>query len=711
MSVTVERAKKTGFQFSGVKISDNHQPSASPTNSASKFQNQRQTPNTTSSPKTAPISIIKPKTNERIQFDFHKAAKTSYNFEDALSFRTIVIDFLKQTTKNGKLSDEDFIQMSAFLNRYNFSRPTQNQANSAANQPDPDKQKITAELNKLTIDNFMDIIDNLTIKYKNFLGETYLKTLASSLVNQASDQPLYSSLYSLSAHSINQVLDNPQYARQRETFHSTLVNEAKAKVEEQIASSSKAELGASSFYGFLANREFVTIDSALDLVQKALDNPTASNIEITIQILIPAGEKIENKFPQQFQKIVAQLEAITKDKNYPGAVRYPLIDLLEARKNKWNTLHLMHKIVSTKESRNQNSNLTQVRAQSSDKPTIQIAAGANKFANLMDSDDDDDYIPEDEEELGYEKVNTMLRAFILENEKPEWKTSYPLSDLFLAISQRPKKEMSKAIQLLRIINEEDNLANTPEEKQEAYNGFVETVQNLEQDPSDPESAIENCGTIFGILAYFGIANVDQFGEVFPTETFRLDVVLAFLAQIIKVKKVHLIQESDFWMQYKWRPLQCSHLTIATRISELEESVADKIFELFPLYDSISLLSADVDDLLHPNEEEQPPNLQATIEEFEPSTIEDPAFAIAAIELLVKANSFFEIVLPLLSDNQLTVLLWVENYGKKELHDNQTIVKLIKQIATCGHYKLDTFLEYKGDEKHQEIVQLLKNQTK
>ncbi|KAK8838337.1 hypothetical protein M9Y10_035760 [Tritrichomonas musculus] len=672
----------------------------------------------TAKPQTPKIKVEKANKNKKnLNITFQRF---KYTIEEAFEFRDLVRKYL-DTVENKKISDESFITMSSLLNRFKFSQRHKNP------QPRPQRtdykkqeHKITTELNKLTLDNFMNIIDSLTIREENFLDINYLKTLATCLVRQASLQPLFSSLYSLSATSISSVLDNTEYAASRQAFCQTLIAESKKEVEGSINSTSKfasdSAVGSASFFGFLANREFVSIDECFNLVKKSLENVTASNIEICRQLLIPAGEKIENKYPEEFKKIVQTLEVATKDKNIPGVVRYPLIDLLEARSNDWNTKPLMHQIASTKSSsKARAANLTQMSAKPIDnnQPVQTISVAKNKFALLL-SDDDDDFVEEEANENAVEDDSEfdgedMIRRYVIDNEiSTNWHPSH-VGDLLFAIALRPNKEISKAMKLLQILNDNNNFATTKEEEQNAFDAMVETVQRCTADEvaDNYKHAIENCGTIYARLVYFGISSVDQFGDVFPVENFHIEVVLTFLLELIKLKKVDLIKESQYWIQYKWRPANFSNLEITSKIFELPEDKSNIIFDLFPLYDCLSHLQDDIYYIANPDEGEEAPDLKSEIENFPPDVVADPAFATGAIEVLMKENMCFDIVLPLLEQNKLYVLLWVENYGKHELRDSNEIAKLINNIAKSGNYDLDSFLNEPGDEKHQEIVQLLR----
>lgn len=640
-----------------------------------------------------------------------------YTIEEAEQFRDNVKKFFEKQ-KIQKISDEQFIKMASLLNRFKLTQRPKPKPKQGPEQNRPEN-KITQELNKLTLDNFMIIIDNLTINNNNFLDIKYLQTLAKCLVEQASNQPLYSSLYSLSAHSISSVLDNQEYTKSRQAFCQTLIQEAQKRVEESINSNSAdISVGSASFYGFLANRDFVTIENCFSIVQRLVDNMTPSNIEICRQILIPAGEKIEKKFPEEFKKIVAKLEAATKDKKIPGSIRYPLIDLLEARKDNWETKGLMYVITSTKSSnKNRANNLTQVR-EKEEEPKIKIEAGDNRFSGLLGSDDDDDYgddyVDEENVDDGEFDSDDMVRRYVIDNEiSPNWKRQY-VGDLLFAIALRPNKEISKSMKLLQILNDDNNFAINEEEQQNAFKAICETVKKCSEDKvSDSENythAIDNCGTIFARLVYFGISSVDQFGEVFPIKNFRISVVLSFLSEMIKVKQIQLIEESKYWTNYEWRPEGYSNLDITNSIANLPQATNETIFNIFPLYDCLYALQDDVDYLAHPPPPEEADDkfdLEAEIDNFPPDVISDPAFATGAMEILFKFNTCFDVVLPYLDQNQDVVLSWVEKYGLREIRDTKDVANLIKNIANSGNYKLENFAKISGNEKHDEIVQYLK----
>ncbi|OHT02670.1 hypothetical protein TRFO_30167 [Tritrichomonas foetus] len=540
--------------------------------------------------------------------------------------------------------------------------------------------------------------------------------LAKNLVNQASLQPLFSDLYSLCASSISQVLNNSEFAESRNTFCHTIQTNSRDAVKKELQSNAKfaseAAVGSSSFYGFLANRDFLPIQSVFDLVIEGLQDPTPLHIEIVRQLLLPAGKKIDEKIPESKTKIFDVLVSISKNKEIPGSVRYPLLDLLEARSNNWDIKELVHHIVSAKTlsaaaSSSVHPSATQKGYQKEQKPTI--TAGSNAFAALMHDDEDDEEFYEEEEELGDFDGEDMVRRYVVDNEiSPSWRKSY-VGELFFAIALRPEKDIRRAMNLLQELNENNDFV----DNEAAFQAICDTAQRCfsEEVMEKLPNAISNCGSIFARLCSLNCVSVDQFADVFPLENYKVNIVISFLKEIVKVKKTTLLRESEFWNQYKWRPENCNHLEIAQQFADFENS--DILFDLFPLYDFIMNLFDAIDLTVNPeenNDEDEAPNLESVLEEIPPDVLSMPAFAIGAIEILVHYidnMSFFETVLPSLKENELSILLWVEQYGIREYRDVDTVVKLIKQVAKCGKFNIDSFKNHAGNEKHQEIVQKLK----
>ena len=659
-------------------------------------------------PQQQTISIIKP-VRSTIVFQINRK---NYKIEDAEKFREAVRAFLENLTGK-KINDEKFIEMNANLRRFNFSkkRPNMRPTQRPPQRDEIEKQKhrITSEFNKLTYDNFTVIVDNLTIKENNFLNNGYLEMLADCLVNQATLQPLFSSLYSLCAQSIMQVMNNTEYDTYRMIFVQRIQTKTLESVNQSLEqckkSASDSAIGSASFLGFLANRSFVPLKIVFDLIREIMKNPTPPAIEVIRQILIPSGEQIENAFKDQATPIFDNLITLSKNKEIPGFIRYPLIDLLDARSNGWNTKSLMHEIASAK---NKNiSSLTQVQVTKQTNkghPTPSIKPGENQFAGLLNDDDDDEIWEEEEEEIEFDGTD-MVRKYIVDQEiSTNWRKSY-VDLLFMAIALRPEKEMPKAMTLLSKLNENDDF---PNEGNAAFDAIKKVASECltEEVIDEHPYAIINCGTIFGRLVSFNCVDVDQFPEVFPIQKYDIKIVTAFLQEITKTKKLNSLRESDYWRQYEWCPEDCSQLDIAKHLVDFP----DELFELFPLYDCIINLYDDIDILVNPDPNDDPINLEEEIRNFPPDVVEMPQFAIGAIEILVVTNQerFFKDVLPVLSNNQLTILKWVEKYYLGQTNQNvDQVADIIRTILDFGKYNLEAFKNSEGDEKHREIVQKLK----
>lgn len=94
--------------------------------------------------------------------------------------------------------------------------------------------------------------------------------------------------------------------------------------------------------------------------------------------------------------------------------------------------------------------------------------------------------------------------------------------------------------------------------------------------------------------------------------------------MIKVKKIQLIEESEYWTHYKWRPEGYSNLEITNSIAQLPEASSTIIFSIFPLYDCLWTLKDDADYTAHPDEGDDSFDLPSEIDNFPPDVISDPA---------------------------------------------------------------------------------------
>lgn len=556
---------------------------------------------------------------------------------------------------------------------------------------------ITQELNKLTLEKFMKITDNITA-HKRFLDNTFIEMLAISLHDQSAKTPLYAQLYSLFAKSILQTLD--ENMELFNVFKNNLTTKCLDSFKEEIGITSDDNLdialGHCSFLGNLVKKEIIQIEPVYQGLVQMAAHLCIANIQLIIKILVPCGKMIETTYTDSIEKLFIKLEKASQDRTLHGRVRYPLIDFLEARKNNWDMSGIekeMHTLKSAKTATSNRSKDNKQGQVTKSKPTPVIKAGENKFSYLM-SDDDDEEFDEEEEQVETFDGEAIVREFVIDHELSQSYDPVYIFELLLAIALRPRKDVNEAVKMFKLLKEEDKWND-----QNSFEAIVNVVEECTsaQKRKDFPTALIHCAIIFAHIIYNSNKNitVDQYQEVF--KFYELPIVNSFLNELKELELLEEISASSYWMSLSWRPCECSHYDIAQSLDQ------EAVILMFPLYDSILTLSLMIEDGVSLEE------FSENIDEMEESVVTMNEFAIGAMETFIKCNnmSYSSVVLPRFADKQLMLLNWTEKYTLKLHYQDDQVVDLIKKIAKDGKYNLN---EYKSqvtdDAKHNAIVALL-----
>ncbi|KAH0794389.1 MIF4G domain containing protein [Histomonas meleagridis] len=661
------------------------------------------------------ITVQKPNKGSKIEITILKNAKGKYTKQQILKFREKILEL------KIKISDESTAEMHANLKRFQVA----NQRNKKGNNKGKGRQrnyeitkqvnrdelqnqkfKITKELNKLTMDNFNSVADCLTVNEHNFFTEQYLSMLASCIQEQAAIQPLFSRLYSLLVRSTSQVLNNEEYNQLRNLFINTLINKSLEALNAELVNTTSGAIGLSSFIGFLAMHHFIDIHKIYEICLRVInENPLVpSHIEIVRQLLIPCGSLLESQIKESTANLFEKLQDLTKkEAGLPGLIRFPLIDLLDARKNNWDVKGLINEIYTLKGAKENKSffdSSTTVQKKAH-KPVI--SAGKNSFAGLLDSDSDEEYDYEDVSDEPFD-AEQMVRMFVVDNELPtQWHKEYT-EQLIYAIAQRPTKEMTKILSIFQILQDKDTFDN--ENAVECLSKVVQEYQKeglIDQFKDSPFYF----GSIFGRFVKINVANVNQYSMVFQTYDSR--VIESFFKEIKSSKVIiQSMRESNYWRNYEWAPFgKCSQNEIVNILIDLN---SDSLFELFPLYDYMSQLEDLVTD-----PEQNVEEIKAIInEDFPTNIVEMPAFAEGIIEYLYNedilsgddATKIAKNVLEPLKLNSLYMLNWVEKKCAYSM-EIEAAAKFIFELAKTASFDLKPYLESNGNEEHVQMISLIK----
>lgn len=665
--------------------------------------------------KGKPISIEKRKDNQaKLNISFPKPMYI-YTESQIMEFKKAIF------SKNIKIVDDKVVEMHSLFRRFQLvnRRSSKNRKNQKfrvtkeviRDELQKEKHYITKELNKLTMDNFTDIVDELTKEEKinqddKSFTEQYMKTFAKCIQEQVEIQPLFANMYSLFVQSILGVLNIENYDAIRTNFVDFLIENCRKSLEENLSLPKAAN--QASFIGFLTMRKVLEPKFAFDIATKIINEKPIVPVHIDVLrlLLIPSGCILEEKIPES-KAIFEKLQKLTsKDAGLPGLIRFPLIDLLDARKNNWNIKDLINELFTRKSAQKNVSLAASVVQPKKDSVQKTITVANNKFAGL-DSDDEYDEPEVEEEPFDGEQ---MVREYFVDNEiSSSWNKAHT-EQLLLAIVQGRKKENSKILTLFQKLQDKDQFDNKL-----ANEGLIKVVKecnNEEFIEKYPES-LSICGSIFGRFVKIGVSEIDSYPNVF--NFYNIDVLTSFFNEIKNNKSsFQKIRESPFWMSYKWAPLGvCSQNEIVNMLLDLE---SEAIIELFPLYDYMSQLEDLVSD-----EKQNISEIKNIInQEYPTNIIEMPEFAIGITEFLYNEEYLFgensikivSSVLEPLKVNAKEILIWIEKESFNKMMEAQEIAKLLIAIKEAAKFEINSYLvEIKDDEKHNELIQIIKNLQK
>jgi hypothetical protein len=584
--------------------------------------------------------------------------------------------------------DEQCLALHSNILRFHIASPKKRVTQTISlTEVEKQRRLIRQELNKLSPQNFVQVIDTLTT-HENFAASDgqFLTMLAAELYESAKSQPLFSDMYSLFVEQITQVLNNDEFRLISDKFVNCLGELVFSLFDpaHDFSGLIDTHLTHASFLGCLAARsrlarfnvEFV-FEGAVRLLQTPIDQV---KLEVCGKLVVPCGHLIDARFHEQAERLIfTPFAAFSKDKSLPGNIRYFLMDILQARQRNWDIASLLNQI-------NIPDRRPAAAPRSVQRPVrqepVRIAAGANPFANLRSSDESEDEYGGDEEEDAQFDARGMIREYIFDKTiSPAWDTRRT-ADLLLAIAEYPEIDVPRAAGIFRALYERDQFM--MQDVQGYVRNLVVECRGDQIRDAFP-MALANCGTILGHLVGINALTVDDFEAIFAG-IYDFAAVANFLDQMVELKKLSNVSESDFWMSYRWRPDDgVLHLEIMERL--VKKWPEGELLQLFPIYDNLMLVMEcvrDEADRKLPFEE-----FARTIDEEIPEDVKATSgFVLGVVELLIKSD--FEpkkdVCVKLLRGclpKQTEIAAWVDFYGQLQNWQPEQIKWWQNRIADAG----------------------------
>lgn len=640
-------------------------------------------------PKRPTISITKPnKSNLKVSkredgvFKFEDVKKMMKEFKEA---------WLKENKEKAEspkyiLSDENLVRMKDQFRRYKFliKRSGKDQRSKKLTEKitrsEHEKQMadIRVNLNKLNINKYNRIVDEM-IESDSFGTPSYLSDLADVLHEQALLQNLFCNLYSLFVNTIKETLseeakDSMKIFLDRINENST--KEFQKEIPEDNEILRENAINHALFYGCMVMRDIFPVSKLYNFALEYLKRDTPATLEACIALIIPVGAKLEEEIPEAKTTIFDRLHEVSSNKKYPSRLRFHALDIIDVRNAKWEGIEKHFPQIYSIENvqKRQANSLSVAQKKRDEKPKIE--AGSNKFAGLLDSDDEYDY----QEEIF--DPEAFIQQYIVDEEvSSSWAAGNELEFFDALIRLNNLKRSQKVIEVISELS-----ANKELDVENAFNSCKDLYQRVQSDEySDLKDAKAILGRIFARLANVETSFVDRFNEVFPQ--YSIDVIFNFLEELIRVKNFDLVTESPFWMECKWRPIKVSQLEILDTFA-----CNDTISAAFPLYNALYPI---YDLILGESEEEAIPTSDEILKEIkdvQEDISNDREFSVAIVEMLIERNEQeYMVIAKEFIKSQKVVMSWLEAIYHRKNVPADTLLSYFGQLSDIG-YDLAEFLK-------------------
>lgn len=242
----------------------------------------------------------------------------SYSIEEAMKFN-----------HGWKIDDDQIKIMRSEIEKYVRTIEPQNKVGLPPVE-DFYKTQIMTSLNKLTLENFKEIL-NLFNDY--ILKCQEFDTKYSEIIcDMASQQRIFAPIYSMFTARILSIVQNPENIKKKLT-------------ELCLIDYTQMTEGISLFIGSLVQDSVFDPQTVYNFMKKLNENPTEKKIELLYNMIIPSGEIIELEISEAKSFFNNLFESAKKMKS---RIRYLMSDLEECRENHWNVQPLMPSPVSKK---------------------------------------------------------------------------------------------------------------------------------------------------------------------------------------------------------------------------------------------------------------------------------------------------------------------------------------------------------------------------
>ncbi|EAY06116.1 MIF4G domain containing protein [Trichomonas vaginalis G3] len=533
-----------------------------------------------------PVKITGPRTTTATTGN-----KTFTIVKPSQSTKPITITKNAKTLETSKLWLEEYLKNAVDIKKYpiyeqivqmnnHFYRYRLQSTSKSAKTPPIKRDEIKLIVNKLTMDNYYSQLDQV-ITSANMSNLQFLTSLAQAVHEASINGYPLTNLFSLFIQTIVEALSGSEF---QQKFTDEILRLIKEEFTKEVVDNNEVQYSwyqnNAMFFGCLVMRKVYPIDLLYDIAVDLVKKRQPYHIAALIKLIIPLAGELEKEKPEASKTIFGEIDKVKTDRSFHSRIRFACMDILDIRAAKWNgiekqypQINSMQKLIKRQNAANEKYKRPETK--------VQIKAGENKFANLMDEDED--------EEVAFDP-DDMIETYVTDEVVIQsWSYEQDTEYLFEKIVALNKKRALKFIECFQ-----DLYANESFDCQIAFDACKSLFPSvISEDYSDLPDATNILGHIYARIAVLDASFIDKFSECFTG--YNLNIIYGFLEEMVRMKRVDQLTESRYWSDYQWREKTTSQLEIVNLMIE-----NDKLLEAFPLYDYL----ARVYEILIPPEEDE-----------------------------------------------------------------------------------------------------------